>query len=151
MVIGFGLESFRRYGKIEELMSRAKRPELSNLCKERTVMSKVSLSHPAVGQEGTVSERFRRLAAEWKEQSRFLSNSAQMAMLRPYQQIIGMGPAVVPLILDELRREPDQWFWALESITEQNPVPPEAMGKVRLMAQAWVTWGEQRGMLANER
>ena len=102
-------------------------------------------------QAQSVAERFRRLAAEWKEESRHLSNSAQMAMLRPYQQIIGMGPAVVPLILDELRREPDQWFWALESITEQNPVPPEAMCKVRLMAQAWVTWGEQRGMLANER
>jgi hypothetical protein len=115
------------------------------------MMSKLSESHPNVGREVTVSERFHRLAAEWKAQSRFLSNSAQMAMLRPYQQIIGMGPAVVPLILDELRHEPDQWFWALESITEQNPVPPEAMGKVRLMAQAWVTWGEQRGMLANER
>jgi hypothetical protein len=115
------------------------------------MMSKLSESHPNVGREVTVSERFHRLAAEWKAQSRFLSNSAQMAMLRPYQQIIGMVAAVVPLILDELRREPDQWFWALESITEQNPVPPEAMGKVRLMAQAWVTWGEQRGMLANER
>jgi hypothetical protein len=40
---------------------------------------------------------------------------------------------------------------ALESITEQNPVPPEAMGKVRLMADAWVTWGERQGMLGNER
>ena len=114
-------------------------------------MSQLSESHLDVGREATVSERFHRLAAEWKEQSRFLSNSAQMAMLRPYQQIIGMGPAVVPLILDELRREPDQWFWALESITEQNPVPPEAMGNVRLMAQPWVTWGEQQGLLGNER
>jgi hypothetical protein len=114
-------------------------------------MSKLSESHPRVGREANVSERFHRLAAEWKEQSHFLSNSAQMAMLKPYQQIIGMGPAVVPLILDELRREPDQWFWALESITEQNPVPPEAMGKVRLMAQRWVTWGERQGMLGNER
>jgi hypothetical protein len=35
---------------------------------------------------------------------------------------------------DELRREPDQWFWALESITEENPVPPEAKGNVRQMA-----------------
>jgi hypothetical protein len=33
-----------------------------------------------------------------------------MAMLPPYQQIIGMGPPAVPLILEELRREPDQWF-----------------------------------------
>ena len=113
-------------------------------------MSNPAGSHTRVSHGGTVSERFHRLAAEWKDQSRFLSNSAQMAMLKPYQRIIGMGPPVVPLILDELRREPDQWFWALESITEQNPVPPEAMGKVRLMAQAWVLWGEQQGMLENE-
>ena len=113
-------------------------------------MTKRYGSHPPVGLENTISERFHRLATEWKEQSRFLSNAARMAMLRPYQQIIGMGPAVVPLILDELRREPDQWFWALESITAQNPVPPEAMGKVRLMAQAWVQWGEQHGAFGNE-
>ena len=49
-----------------------------------------------------------------------------------------------------MRREPDQWFWALEAITEQNPVPPEAMGKVRQMAEAWVRWGEQGGILGHE-
>ncbi len=114
-------------------------------------MSRLSGSDPRGELEAGVSERFHRLAGEWKARSRFLSNTAQMAMLRPYQQIIGMGPAVVPLILEELRREPDHWFWALESITEENPVPPEAMGKVRLMAQAWVTWGEQQGVLGNER
>jgi hypothetical protein len=103
-----------------------------------------------VAQERTLSERFHRLAAEWKGQSRFLSNSAQMAMLKPYQRIIGMGPPVVPLILAELRREPDQWFWALESITGENPVPPEAMGSVRQMAQAWVGWGEQQGILGHD-
>jgi hypothetical protein len=53
-------------------------------------------------------DRFQRLAAEWKEQSRYLSNTAQMAMLEPYQGIIGMGLPVVPLILEELQREPDQ-------------------------------------------
>jgi hypothetical protein len=96
-----------------------------------------------------LSERFHRLAVEWKQQSRFLSNSAQMAMLRPYQRIIGMGPPAVPLILEELRREPDHWFWALEAITEQDPVPPEAMGKVRLMAQSWIDWGEEQGLFAH--
>ncbi len=59
-----------------------------------------------------------------------------MAMLKPYQRIVGMGLSTVPLILEELRREPDQWFWALEAITEENPVPPEAAGKVREMARA---------------
>jgi hypothetical protein len=92
-------------------------------------------------------ERFRRLAAEWKQQSRYLSNTAQMAMLKPYQRIIGMGFEAVPLILEELQRDPDQWFWALEAITEQDPVPTEAKGKVSLMAEAWVDWGKQRGLL----
>lgn len=102
---------------------------------------------PAIVPGRSVPERFQRLAAEWKEQSRYLSNSAQMALLRPYQRIIGMGSPVVPLILEELRREPDQWFWALEAITEENPVPPEDMGKVRRMAEAWIRWGEREGVL----
>ena len=38
-----------------------------------------------------VEGRFRRLTAEWKEKSRYLSNTAQMAMLMPYQRIIGLG------------------------------------------------------------
>ena len=71
--------------------------------------------------EAGFRERFRWLSAEWKEQSRYLSNTAQMAMLKPYQRIVGMGLSAVPLILEELRREPDQWFWALEAITEENP------------------------------
>ena len=77
-----------------------------------------------------------------------MSNVAQMALLAPYQKIIGMGPEAVPLILEELQREPDQWFWALEAITDEDPVPPEAKGKVRLMAEAWIEWGKQRGLLA---
>jgi len=92
--------------------------------------------------------RFERLAREWKDRSRFLSNTAQMVMLAPYQRIIGMGEPAVPLILEELQREPDQWFWALEMITEENPVPPGAAGDVRRMAHAWIEWGKQRGYLA---
>src|SRR5438552_2342256 len=93
------------------------------------------------------NERFHRLAADWKAKSRFLSNTAQMALLRPYQAIIGMGMPVVPLILEELQREPDQWFWALEAITEENPVPAEAAGNVRQMALAWIEWGQKRGLV----
>jgi hypothetical protein len=85
--------------------------------------------------------RFRQLVQQWKDESRYLSNTAQMAMLRSYQSIIGMGPQAVPLILDELRREPDHWFWALEAITLENPVPPQDAGQLDKMAQAWIDWG----------
>jgi hypothetical protein len=90
--------------------------------------------------------RFQQLSAEWKAKSHHMSNTAQMAMLRPYQRIIGMGLPAVPLILAELAQQPDQWFWALEAITGENPVPPEAAGNVRLMAQAWLDWGKTRGI-----
>ncbi len=108
-----------------------------------------TLSAPSSSFPLGLRERFQRLVAEWKEQSRYLSNSAQMAMLKPYQRIIGMGWPAVPLILEEMRREPDQWFWALEAITEENPVPSEALGKVRAMTQAWIEWGTKRGFLTS--
>jgi hypothetical protein len=117
---------------------------------ERAMMSHLPSPPLEVTLDRSLPGRFRRLAAEWKEQSRFLSNSAQMAMLRPYQRIIGMGPPAVPLILEELRREPGHWFWSLEAITEEDPVPPEAVGKVRLMARAWIRWGEEQGLIGHE-
>jgi hypothetical protein len=92
--------------------------------------------------------RFAVLAAEWKRQSRYLSNTVQIAMLKPYQQIIGMGPSAVPLILEELERDPDQWFWALEAITGENPTSPDDAGKVRAKAAAWVAWGKREGLIA---
>ena len=64
-------------------------------------------------------------------------------------RIIGMGMPVVPLILEDLRRRPNHWFWALEAITEQNPVPPEELGKVQQMADAWIEWGIQQGLIAS--
>jgi hypothetical protein len=94
--------------------------------------------------------RFEQLRDEWKAQSRYLSNTAQIAMLWPYQQIIGMGPAAIPLILTELRRETDHWFWALEAISGVNPVPREALGKVEQMAQAWIHWGQQEGLIPDD-
>jgi hypothetical protein len=104
-----------------------------------------TVSVPAVGSNaGTaeIKDVFESLAAEWKKELDPKSNIAQMVMLKPYQRIIGMGPPVVPLILDELRREPDHWFWALEAITGVNPVSANNAGKVAQAAQEWIEWGE---------
>jgi hypothetical protein len=92
-------------------------------------------------------KRFDRLAGEWKAQTGHLSVAARMAMHPAYQQIIGMGPAVLPLVLDDLRREPHHWFWALGAITGEDPVPPESRGNIRAMADAWVAWGRDQGLI----
>ncbi len=70
-----------------------------------------------------------------------------MAMLPPYQKIIGMGPEAVPLILEELRRHPGYWFWALRMITDEDPVPKEVRGNMEKMIEAWVGWGVANGHL----
>jgi hypothetical protein len=77
-----------------------------------------------------------------------MSNAAQMAMLRSYQNVIGMGEPAIPMILEELRQEPDHWFWALEAISLENPVPQESMGKVEEMADAWIQWGIKKGYIS---
>jgi hypothetical protein len=97
--------------------------------------------------EQDLRDHFGRLAADWKTQSLLMSNPAQMALLKPYQQIIGMGPAAVPFILESLQREPDHWFWALEAITGEDPVPADVTGITRRMAEAWIDWGRARGLL----
>ena len=105
-------------------------------------------SAEGVAHQASPRERFHRLRDQWKEESRYLSNTAQMALLAPYQRIIGMGTDAVPYIVEELRREPDHWFWALEAITEENPVSTQDSGRVPAMTAAWLRWGIERGFIA---
>lgn len=95
-----------------------------------------------------VRSRFERLTREWKSQNEFLSSPTAIALLPAYQKIIGMGPDIVPLILEELEREPDQWFWALKAITDADPVS-EHTGAVELMAVDWLRWGRERGFVGS--
>jgi hypothetical protein len=91
-------------------------------------------------------EDFNRLAAEWKSQTELLASPSRIAELHAYQAIIALGPAAVPLILDELQHEPDHWFVALRRITGEDPVPKDARGDIDRMAQAWLDWGRRRGI-----
>jgi hypothetical protein len=54
----------------------------------------------------------------------------------------------VSLILEELAREPDHWFWALEAITNQQPIPSESVGRLEPSTLAWLEWGRREGLLA---
>lgn len=92
---------------------------------------------------------FRALADQWRAETMHLSSTTEKAMNFAYQQIIGMGKEVLPLILRELQLRGGHWFWALSVITRgrENPVRPEDRGNVRRMTQAWLEWGRQKGYL----
>lgn len=89
--------------------------------------------------------RFHQLAGEWKQATLLISSGTEMLLHPAYQQIIGMGREAVPLLVAELRRDPDHWFWALKSITGEDPVAEGDRGNLARMTEAWLRWAEQRG------
>jgi len=100
--------------------------------------------------DSRLEREFARLAQAWKQDTRYLSSNTEIATHPAYQRIIGLGRDVVPLILADLRQEPYPWFWALRAITGEDPVAAANQGKVRQMAEAWIQWGKQKGLLSDD-
>ncbi|MFA7341106.1 MAG: hypothetical protein WC028_30260 [Candidatus Obscuribacterales bacterium] len=90
---------------------------------------------------------FDKLATCWRRDTSILSSSSSSSMHPAYQRIIGMGPKVLPCILRDLEATYDQWFWALEAITGQNPVPSEFRGSVPKMAECWLRFGRENHLI----
>ena len=107
----------------------------------------VAVREPGLGADPELVRRFRDLVRVWKEAKVFTSSGTDIALQPAYQQIIGMGKDAIPLILDELRREEDHWFWALKAITGEDPVAPGDRGNLPKMTEAWLRWAEAHSYL----
>lgn len=90
---------------------------------------------------------FVQFADQWHRETGMLSSISKKAMHPTYQRIIGMGDKAVAPILRQLQEQPDHWFWALNAITGENPVPQESAGDLRQMADAWILWGKKKGYI----
>ncbi len=95
----------------------------------------------------TLAHRFHSLTATWRRETALQSSVTASAMHPAYQQIIGLGEAALPLIFQEMRREPDHWFWALQAITGENPIHEENGGDLEAMASDWLAWAKTHGYL----
>ena len=92
--------------------------------------------------------RFRALADQWRWETGPLSSSSAIAAHPAYQEIIGMGPAAIPLVLRELQENGGHWFAALRALTGENPVPREYAGRVPKMRELWLEWGRGKGYIS---
>jgi hypothetical protein len=90
-------------------------------------------------------QKFERLYAKWRDETEHYSRVEKRVLHKAYLSIIGMGPEAIPLILEQMRSEPDDWFSALEAITEENPISEESRGDISEMTEAWLNWGRSRG------
>lgn len=93
----------------------------------------------------SLEARFHALMKQWKKDTQTDSSILRMIRHPAYQEIIGMGEPVVPLLLAELEHEPDFWFAALQQITGTDPVPKASAGKIEEMTKAWIDWGRDKG------
>lgn len=99
-------------------------------------------------ERNALKQEFDRLCGQWRAETAGLSSPFSMAMHPAYQQIIGMGRAALSLILMELRDHGGDWYWALASITREDPVSPQIAGKTQQVKKAWLDWGEQNNYLS---
>jgi hypothetical protein len=91
-----------------------------------------------------LAETFHRLAEEWRQET-LIDSSIQRRVMHPaYQRIIGLGRPAVPLILAELERRPDYWFWALTAITGDDPAREETT--LQGAQERWLEWAREKGM-----
>jgi len=95
----------------------------------------------------SLADKFAGLAATWHEETEFTSSLRDMVLHPAYQRIIGLGPEVVPLVLQELAERPDHWFAALYALTGVNPVDRSIAGSVPAMTEAWLRWGREQSYL----
>ena len=90
-------------------------------------------------------ERFRDLADQWEKDTVLLSSSTQAARHPAHREIVSMGEAVVPLILERMKSQGGHWFHALHDITGADPVDFDDRGKIGAMQASWLEWGERNG------
>ena len=123
---------------------------LSDESKEIHKESERSAVHyfiPISRQEADCLIKFQELKAIWNADTAILSSITEIAMHPAYQQIIGMGRNAIPLILAEMKETPGHWFWALKSITGEDPVLPKQRGRIKEMTEAWINWGRAQGYI----
>jgi hypothetical protein len=123
------------------------RPERSYEAFEPMLELFVDLNRQDTDHDENLEQRFRSGVAKWQEETRFESSMTNAAINTNYQQIIGMGPAVLPFILRELRDNGGYWFWALRMISGEDPVPAESKGHIPQMTQIWLQWGRTKGYI----
>lgn len=92
-------------------------------------------------------QKFRALAEQWYTDTLFSSAYLDKILHPAYQKILTLGEDAIPLILRELRDMPNDWFWALRVLSDEDPAASERAGDINAIAGAWLMWGEKKGYI----
>jgi len=99
---------------------------------------------PSSEEQGIYAE-FRKYVDAWRQETNILSSIQAKVFNHNYQRIVGMGPVVLPFILEDLRDHGGYWYWALECITRENPA--EGAPDLPAAKAAWLEFGRVHGYI----
>ena len=90
---------------------------------------------------------FDQLADAWTQETSHLSNPRQRQLHPAYQQIVAMGDAVIPHLLQRMYHSREPWFMMLEDIVGSAPEPMASPhhGTIREKIRDWRYWGWWHG------
>jgi hypothetical protein len=111
------------------------------------VSAKATEKSESISRAAGLEQAFLQHAAIWDEETAHLSSTPKKVLHDSYQNIMALGPDVVPLLLRDLETNHRSWFWALRHLTHANPVSPEDQGNLDKMITAWVEWGKREGII----
>jgi len=100
-----------------------------------------------VAREIETESLYKSLFQEWRDATAAYSSMTDIVTHPAYQRIIGMGRRALPLMLRSLKEEPCWLFWALKSVSGNDPVPPKSRGRMREMTKCWLDWGREKGLV----
>ena len=92
-------------------------------------------------------EQFKHYALKWKAETGGDSSLTSITNNMSYLRVIGLGEKAIPLILQDLQKEPAPWFVALRAISEDDSVGRDSPGDFHKMAAAWIRWGKDHGYI----
>jgi hypothetical protein len=93
----------------------------------------------------TVEQRFRLLAAAWRNAVAHHSSSTIRDNHPAYREVIKLGPEVLPYLLRDLEDNHTHWCCALSEITGVDPSPPTVAGNIPKLVEAWLSWAKEQG------
>jgi hypothetical protein len=101
---------------------------------------------PATPAAESIEQRVRRLLAQWRRDTAYMSASTQITGHPAYQELIAIGPAALPFLFRDLEQTGDgHQSKALTVITGAHPVPAEERGQIRKIPETWVRWARENG------
>ena len=100
----------------------------------------------AFNKVASVQSLFNILANGIDQDCGFISSVHEIEEHPCYRLVVSMGEIVLPLILEQIKNEPDiWWFSALREITGKNPIKSQHEGVIEEMAHDWLEWAKREG------